>query len=107
MPDQPKFARFVSPVPGRLVSRWDVPGSYLGARVTTTAERLDGAPPILWDEDAVIPLTEQFCARYGRELHNAFRHGDLEERTADDWTAWLAHQQELEAPEPTQVEEEN
>lgn len=84
-----QFTRFVSSVDGRLVARWDAPGSCFGARVSTLEERTGGAAPIQWDTACVVPLTAPFCAKYDRELRNALRGGDLLERTREDWQAWL------------------
>jgi hypothetical protein len=92
MPEEaaaPQFVRYVSCVKGRLVSRWDAPSACFGARVSTFPEREAGAESIVWDEDCVIPLTAQFCARFDRELRNAVRNGDLRERKAEDHAAWL------------------
>jgi hypothetical protein len=85
----PKFERYVSPVKGRLVSRWDSLGSNIGARVTTPEQRAAGADPVIWDEELVLGLTEQFCARFNKELRQALRNGDLKERNEDDYRAWL------------------
>jgi hypothetical protein len=101
MPDdapQIEFSRFVSSVQGRLVARWDANGSSFGARVATAVERGEGAEPIVWDTECVVPLTAAFCARYDRELRNALKHGDLVVRSREDWLAWLQleEQRELE-----------
>lgn len=92
-----QFVRFVSSVPGRLVTRWDNPSASFGARVTTLDERKAGAAPIIWDPDVVIPLTAEFCARFERELRDALRNGDLVERMEADWQRWLQLEQEREA----------
>jgi hypothetical protein len=93
----PLFVRFVSSVEGRLVSRWDANGSSFGARVATAVERADGAEAIVWDTECVVPLTAAFCARYDRELGNALKHGDLVERTREEWEAWLKAEEAREA----------
>jgi hypothetical protein len=100
MPDEApaiEFARYVSSVEGRLVSRWDANGSSFGARVATAAERAEGAEAIVWDTECVVPLTAAFCARYDRELRNALKHRDLVERTREDWLAWLQLEEAREA----------
>jgi hypothetical protein len=108
----PQFVRFVSSVEGRLVSRWDAQGSSFGARVATAAERAEGAEPIVWDTECVVPLTAPFCAKYDRELRNALKHGDLVERSRADWEAWLKAEEAREArptepaPAPAPVAEE-
>lgn len=84
------FAAYVSSVEGRLVSRWDVgPWSYFGARVASAEERARGAEPIVWEPDRVIPLTAEFCARFERELRDALANGDLKQRSAEEYAAWL------------------
>jgi hypothetical protein len=84
------FAKYVSAVEGRLVSRWDAgPHSYIGARVTSMAERATGAEPIVWDTAVVLPLTAEFCQRFERELRDAIRNGDLIERSAAEYQGWL------------------
>lgn len=93
----PLFVRFVSSVEGRLVSRWDANGSSFGARVATAVERAEGAEPIVWDTECVVPLTAAFCARFDRELRNALKAGDLRERTREDWQAWLTADEAREA----------
>lgn len=99
MPSAPvvEFTRFVSSVEGRVVSRWDAPGSVFGAKVATLEERKAGAEPIVWDPERVVPLTAAFCARFERELRNAVRNGDLRERTRADWEAWLKVEEQREA----------
>jgi hypothetical protein len=100
MPDEApaiEFARYVSSVEGRLVSRWDANGSSFGARVATAAERAEGAAAIVWDTECVVPLTAAFCARYARELRNALKHGDLVQRSREDWEAWLQLEEAREA----------
>lgn len=93
----PKFVRYVSSVKGRLVSRWDSLSTHIGARVTTPEQRSAGAEPVLWDEELVLPLTEQFCARFNKELRQAIRNGDLKERSEQDYTAWLKLAEKREA----------
>lgn len=85
----PKFVQFVRSVEGRLVGRWDAgPYHYFGARVGTETERADDKP-IVWDVESVIPLTQQFCIRFSRELARAIRMGDLKRATEDEYAAWL------------------
>lgn len=93
----PQFVRFVSSVEGRIVTRWDSPGSCIGARLATAQERKDGAEPFTWDTECVVPLTAEFCARFDRELRNALRNGDLLERKREDWEGWLKAEEEREA----------
>lgn len=92
-----QFVRFVSPVKGRLVSRWDAPGTYVGARLATTAERAAGSDGVIWDEELVLPLTEAFCRRFDKELRSALRNGDLRERKADDYRRWLETERKRDA----------
>ena len=69
------------------MSRWDVgPAQYFGARLGTPAERAEGKA-IIWDTEAVIPLTASFVARFPRELSKALRHGDLKEVKAPEKAA--------------------
>ena len=93
----PQFVRFVSSVPGRLVTRWDNPATPIGARVSTAEERTAGAEPIVWDEERVTPFTADFAARFDRELRGAFARGDLVERQRADWEAWTELEQKREA----------
>lgn len=93
---QVRFVRFVSSVTGRVVSRWDT-GKPFGARITTEKERQDGAPPIVWDTERVIPLSAEFCERFARELNQAVAHGDLKERTLAEYEA-QEKQRRREAP---------
>lgn len=100
MPEEaqgPVFVRFVSSVKGRLVARWDTPNASFGARVVTGEERKAGGEPIVWDEACVIPLTAAFCDRFVRELSGALRDGDLQQRTAEDYAAWLEAETKREA----------
>lgn len=101
----PVFVRYVSAVPGRLVTRWDVAPAYLGARLATREELAAGADPIAWDAERVVPLTAAFVARFGRELNGALRRGDLVERSADDFALWQMIEADREArridPAPT------
>lgn len=101
-----RFVRFVSAVPGRLVSRWDSPGTLIGARITTEAERSEGAEPILWDEAVVLPLTDGFCRRYDLELRRALRNGDLKERKEADWKRWLEVEEDREQKRIAEIEAE-
>lgn len=93
----PEFVRFVSPVKGRLVSRWDAPGTLIGARLTTAAERATGAEPIIWDEELVLPLTDAFCRRFDKELRRALANGDLKKRKREDYESWLKAEAKREA----------
>lgn len=85
----PVFVRFVSSVEGRLVSRWDAPQSFIGARWHSPEETKETGQRVAWDTDAVVPLTDAFCARFDKELRCALRDGDLLERTEEDYKAWL------------------
>ena len=99
-----EFTRFVSSVEGRLVARWDAPGSCFGAKQATAAERREGVEPIQWDTARVVPLTAPFAAKYDRELRNAIRGGDLVERTRADFEAWLKVEEEREAAHMKRLE---
>lgn len=86
----PKFVAFVRSVEGRLVGRWDVGSAhYFGARLGSNDERA-ADQPIVWDTEQVIPLTQEFVVRFGRELGRALRLGDLLKATEPEYTAWLA-----------------
>jgi hypothetical protein len=88
---------FVSCVSGRLCSRPGSPHAYIGARLTTAAERAEGAEPLVWDEAAVVPFSLAEFQLYERDLRGAVRRGDLVERTAEDFAAWGKVQVEREA----------
>ncbi len=94
-PDPSRFAKFVSSVRGRVVSRMDT-GEFIGARrlQTTKAERQSGVASIEWEEERVVPLTHEYYTRFRRETDRAIKHGDLKERSAEDWLVWLKRQQE-------------
>lgn len=100
-----QFVRFVQPVKGRLVSRWDAPESYIGARFTSEAERAAGAEAVEWNEALVLPLTREFCDRYLRELRKALKNGDLKEVDEAAYRAWLAVEGEREAAKVKALEE--
>jgi hypothetical protein len=97
MPKPHDLVFFVSPVAGRLVSRPGAPHAYVGARLTTAAERADGAEPFVWDLETVVPFSAPEFQRYERELRAAVRRGDLLERTPEDFAAWGKAQEQREA----------
>jgi hypothetical protein len=88
MADLPKFTRFVRSVEGRAVARFDS-GSPTRACEFIGATRM--GREIVWDTDKIVPLTEEYCRRYVRELNKAVRCGDLVETTRE------AYEQQLEA----------
>jgi hypothetical protein len=93
----PQFVKFVRSVEGRLVGRWDAgPYHYFGARLGSNEERAEDKP-IIWDTQQVIPLTQEFVIRFGRELGRALRHGDLKVASEAEYTAWLAVDERREA----------
>lgn len=94
----PKFSKFVRSVEGHAVARY-------GSGSRTTANELIGATRvevdrIEWDTKRVTPLTEEYCAKYCRELRRALKLGELIEVTEDDYLAYLKSQ-EPEQQEPT------
>ena len=90
------FARYVSSVPERLVTRWDNPLLYLGARRANAEELKAGSDPILWEPERVIPLTQDFCIKFSRELRKAIQAGDLIERTQKDFENWTRLEERIE-----------
>lgn len=93
----PTFVRFVSAAPGRLVSRFDAPQGYIGARRASEEEVRATGERIVRIDGQVLPLTAEFCARFDKELRNAIRDGDLVERTEVEHQAWLALELERDA----------
>jgi hypothetical protein len=93
----PVFVRFFSAVKGRLVSRFNAPQSYLGARRATPEERAETGEPLVWDEDAVFPFTAEYCRRYDKEIRCALNDGDLRERTEKDYLAWVEEEKRRDA----------
>lgn len=84
----PKFTRYVRSVEGRAVARFDS-GSPTRACEFIGATRM--GREIVWDTDRIVPLTEEYCRRYVRELNKAVRFGDLIETTRE------AYEQQQEA----------
>jgi hypothetical protein len=85
----PQFAAFVSSVEGRLMHRWDAPQIPIGARVIPEREREADGPAVEWDTQKIIPLTVEFVRRFGLELREAIRNGDLRQRTAEEYARQL------------------
>lgn len=82
MADLPKFTRFVRSVEGRAVARFDS-GSRNRACELIGATRM--GREIVWDTNKIVPLTEEYCRRYVRELNTAIRRGDLIESTLAEY----------------------
>ena len=78
MADQPKFTRFFQSVEGRAVARF---GSGSPGRACELIGAVRDGNSIVWDTSKIVPLTEQYCQRYVRELNKAVRCGDLVETT--------------------------
>ena len=86
------FDKFVSSVPGKLVTRFGS-RTYIGARIT------EGGPE--WDPDDIVALTGDELATYRREYARALRDGALVERTRDEWMARLKPARGDAEPAPT------
>lgn len=75
-----QFALYVSSVAGHLVTRFGAQGSYVGA------ERDSSDPTtVVWNEEAIVALTEAEVARYSREYDRLIRGGALRKRTAAEF----------------------
>lgn len=88
----PKFVKFVRSVEGHAVARYGS-GSRSMANELIGATRVD-VDRIEWDTERVTPLTEEYCAKYSRELRRSLKLGELVEVTEDDYLAYVT------APEP-------
>lgn len=82
------FALFVSPVEGHLVARY-------GSSSPTRSNELLGAArdpetgAIRWFTDQVFALSAGEVEAFGREYRRAIASGALEERTEDDYLAFV------------------
>jgi hypothetical protein len=96
MADGPKFAKFVRSVPGCAVQRYGT-SEFIGAtrKPLTKQQRVEGESAIEWN-DAIVPLTVDFCRRYARELAYHLTHEELVEVPREEWDA-LQAQRDLEA----------
>ncbi len=83
----PKFAKFVRSVEGHAVARYGS-GSRGMANELIGARRVD-VDRIEWDTERVTPLTEEYCAKYSRELRRSLKLGELVEVTEDDYLAYV------------------
>lgn len=92
MADGPKFAKFVRSVPGCAVQRYGT-SELIGAvrRPLTKQQRVEGESAIEWN-DAIVPLTVDFCRRYARELAYHLAHDELTEVPRGEWEALQTQQ---------------
>ena len=84
-----RFALYVSAVKGHLVTRFgtDARGlqSFIGAH------RVLGNPSeIVWDEETIVPLSEDEATRYRREYQRLLDGKALRRRTEAEFKAQLA-----------------
>lgn len=80
--------KFVSCVPGRLVTRL---GStvFIGAEMTATGPE--------FQENVVVALSSAEWDRYGSTYEKHLRVGDLQARTQEDFDSYLQAEEEAEA----------
>src|SRR5687768_536365 len=104
MADAPRFALYVSSVPGRLCSRPGSPHAYLGARIPSPDERKAGESEPSWQPEVVIPILEAEYNRFRREWDALLREGDLEKRTAGDFAAYQAELAKVEVAHVAELE---
>jgi hypothetical protein len=90
MADEPKFALYVSSVPGRLVSRPGSPHSYIGATLRTPDEVKVGKSDPTWQPDVIVPVLEGEYLRFVREWNALVSGGDLLSRSSEDFAAYTA-----------------
>lgn len=85
MPPTPSshFARFVSSVPGHLVTRYGS-SEYVGARRDPKTRELS------WQPEAVVALTQHELDRFSREYDRALKDGALVARTAAEYDEQIA-----------------
>lgn len=81
MADGPVFAAFVRPVRGHAVPRYGT-AQFLGCT--------RGAKGFEWDEQTIIPLTDEYCRAYVRELNQHFAEGSLVSCTDKQYATQLA-----------------
>jgi Zn-dependent peptidase ImmA (M78 family) len=77
----PKFALYVRSVEGKAVARY-------GTREMVGAVRVEPTK-IVWDTEAVIPLSEEYVATYQRELRRHLTRGELKRATEAEYQAYL------------------
>jgi len=106
MADEPKFALYVSSVPGRLVSRPGSPHSYLGAKVPTPEERQAGKGEPSWQPDVVVPILASEYLQFIREWDYLLTSGDLAKRTDADFVAYTKALETTEAERTKKLEAE-
>lgn len=91
MSDQPTPRLYVSSVEGALVTRY-------GTRTQIGAEILPGPKggkqTIRWNTGVVVALSQDELVKYKREYRRAIDAGELVERTADDFRAYIARENE-------------
>lgn len=94
----PKFALYVSSVPGRLVSRPGSPHSYIGARVRTPDEVKAGLTEPEWFPDVIVPVLESEYRdpKFVRHWDKLLRNEDLVARSAEDFAAYQGAQKAAE-----------
>jgi hypothetical protein len=84
MAEGPKFGAFVRAVEGHCVPRYGT-AEYLGCS--------RGPKGFEWDTERVIPLLEDYCRKYTRELK---QHIDAGELVACSSTEYMDYQEEQE-----------
>lgn len=78
-----EFALYVSSVEGRLVSRLGIKtGQYIGAYRDLTDPSI-----IVWDTNAIIPISEKEFRLYRREYERALTNRSLIKRSREEWLA--------------------
>jgi len=93
MADGPKFGMYVRSVKGHAVQRYGTRELIGGTRkAQTKAQKLDGEDAIEWS-DRIVPLTEAYCRRYGRELSGHVRAKELIVCSREDWEAQCLEEQ--------------
>lgn len=88
MPPAP-LVLFVSCVDGKPVTRLPLPGSRARASPVLIGAHRDGRRTV-YDEAAVIGLTEEEVDAHGRIYERAIREGNLRRRTAEEHAAYQA-----------------
>ena len=88
---------FVSCVDGKPVTRLPLPGSRARASPVLIGAHRDGRRTV-YDEAAVIGLTQAEVDEHGRIYERALREGNLRRRSAEEHAAYQAAQKGAPAP---------
>lgn len=89
-----KFALYVSAVAGRLASRPGSPFAYIGARLTTPAERKEAEArdeeigPAIWDEKQIVAITQREYLARPLDWEKLVANGDVLKRSAEEFEAY-------------------